>query len=230
MRLQYKLRNSFVWITLVSFIASILVAIFYFKNKDSVVWNILNNVTICIATGCIIGCIQSFIGYANEKYMAIINFYKEAIMLEDAIINYPFMRSGFIESSDGLKDIRIITHRFYDSFKFSYQCVFIGRSQNKILIAVDLLYKSYENQIKPFRDMENALCDSLRYLDKSNDELIHEGINIPAETDRINLQLQSLEREIEKMYNERESQELRIKNYEIIEEYLFSKKEDENEI
>ena len=93
------------------------------------------------------------------------------------------------------------------------------------------LYKSYGRQIIPFRDMENALYASLRYMDKSDDELIEEGIDIPTETSRINKQLQSLEKKIEQAYNERGPQDLRLKSYKTIEAYLFSSKEEKkNEV
>lgn len=231
MRLQYRLRESFIWITSVSTVLSVLTSIFYFNCKEYIVWSILNNIMICISTGCIIGCIQSFVGYANEKYMAVLNFYKEAIMLEDAIINYPFMRSGFIKSDEGLKDIRVIIHRYLDSFKFSSQCVFIGKHPDEVLKAANSLYISYGEQIKPFREMDDAIIDSLRFMDKSDSELISEGIDIQSETERINTQLQSLEHKIELAYNARLQQEQRIKNYEVLEAYLFSKKgEKKNEV
>ena len=224
MRFQYKLRRSFVWVTIASVLGSLIVAILYFNNSEVAIWSILNNLIICIFTGCVIGCIQSFIGYANEKYMAVLSFYKEAIMLERSIINHPFMRSGFINPREGLQDIQVLIGRFYDDFKFSYLCLFIGNNRDKVLAATSSLFELYETQIKTFKDMENALCDSLRYLDKSHDELIQEGIDIPTETDKINFQLQSLEKEIEKAYNDSDSQEKRTRNYEIIEKYLFSKK------
>jgi hypothetical protein len=186
---------------------------------------------ICIATGCVIGCIQAFIGYANEKRMSVLTFYKEAIMLEDAIINYPYMRSGFISSDVGIKDIRKINYRFMDSFKYAWQSIYLGKSPDHVLKSVESLYYSYCDQIKPFRKMEDALTEALRYMDKSDSELIAEGINIPLKTAKINEKLQSIEHEIEEAYNKQESQEKRTANYLLIEAYLFSKKgEMQNEV
>lgn len=163
--------------------------------------------------------------------MSVLTFYKEAIMLEDAIINYPYMRSGFISSDVGIKDIREINHRFMDSFKYAWQSIYLGKSPDHVLKAVESLYYSYCDQIKPFRKMEDALTEALRYMDKSDPELIAEGIDIPLETTKMNVKLQSIEHEIEEVYNNQESQEKRTANYLMIEAYLFSKKgEKQNEV
>ena len=74
MRFQHRLRQSFVWIALTFIVLSVLTSICYFNDKDNVIWSILNNVMICIVTGSIIGCVQSFVGYENEKRMAVLHF------------------------------------------------------------------------------------------------------------------------------------------------------------
>ena len=224
MRLQYKLRRVFIIITSIFLALVILTTILCLVSNGNTLWSILNNMMICIATGCVIGCIQAFVGYANEKRMSILTFYKEAMMLEDAIINYPYMRSGFKSPDVGIKDIRKITLRFMDSFKFAWMSIYLGKSPDNVLKSVELLYYLYCDQIRPFRKMENALIEALRYMDKSDSELIAEGIDIPLETAKINDTLQSIEHEVEEAYNKQESQKERTANYLLIEKYLFSKK------
>ena len=229
MRLQYRLRQVFILITCVSLALTTLTTIFCLQGNGSGLWSILNNIMICISTGCVIGCIQSFVGYANEKRMSILTFYKEAMMLEDAIINYPYMRSGFTAPDVGIKDIRKITLRFMDNFKFAWMSIYLGKSPDHVLKSVELLYSLYCDQIKPFRKMENALIEALRDMDISGSELIAEGIDIPLETAKINETLQSIVREIKEAYNKQESQKGRTANYLLIEKYLFSKKREKQQ-
>lgn len=224
MRTQYRLRKVFIWATIVLLLISIAVSYLYLQYQENVIWSIVNNVMICVFTSCIIACIQSFIGYASEKHAAILSFYKEAILLEDTIINYPFMRSGFVKADEGLKDVRVITHQFMDRFKFASQCIYIGGNPDKILKAVVNLSNLYSQQIKVFREMEIALTEAIRFNDKSDEELLAEGVNILQKTQSINNRLQSLERAIEQAYNATDEQNKRTKCYKTIEAYLFSQK------
>lgn len=223
MRTQYRLRTAFRYIAIVALLLSLVVSIYYIKNSTIVIWGILDNIMICVLTGCIIGYLQSIIGYASEKHTSIAYFYKEAIILEDIIINYPFMRLGFIRSDEGLKDVRMITHQYLNGFKFAVQCVFFDSKPDKILTSVLELSQLYESQIKIFRQMEDLLSEAIRFSDLSDAELLSEGIDITKATESMNKRLQAMEHVIERVYNDKKEQEKRTQCYEVIEMYLFSK-------
>ena len=116
-----------------------------------------------------------------------------------------------------------------DSFKFAWMSIYLGKSPDKVLKSVELLYYLYCDQIKPFRKMEDALIEALRYMDKSGSELIAEGIDVPLETAKINETLLSIVHEIKEAYNKQESQKERTANFLLIEKYLFSKKREKQQ-
>ncbi len=120
MNYQRKMKNV---LLLISFISMVITAIFTFvqvKNPNCTMIAIFNNIVICILTGCVIALVQFFIGYQSEKRNCILILYKDCIMLEEAVIHYPFERNGFINPIDGLKDVRAIINLYLSSLKLSY--------------------------------------------------------------------------------------------------------------
>ena len=96
-----------------------------------------------------------------------------------------------------------------------------------MLNAAKDLYNLYQNQIKPFVEFRDALCDGVRFMGKSDEELLREGItNIPKENQKMNSLLQAKENAVAEKYNDEMEQAKRSSAYKILEEYLFGIKKD----
>ena len=107
-----KLKNALYFVTAIFIITTIIFTALQLKYQTSVTFSIINNISICILTGCAIALIQAVIGYKTAKHDSLLNFYKDAIMLEDKIIHYPYMNSGFIDAPTGLKSISPLPRSF----------------------------------------------------------------------------------------------------------------------
>lgn len=227
MRTQWQLLKAMIITVIVSLIASIITSILYFKFSKNVLYSIINNISICIFTGCIIGLIQAIIGYINSKRNALLSFYKECIMLEKEIIRHPYMHSGFVKIDDGYKDIQLILDRFNDNYKIAWMEIYSTKHSGKVIIAAKQLYSQYCQHILPYRHMEDALCEAIRFNEQSDELLLSKGIDIDAKTNEIQKNIDQCELNIQKQYNDDNEQKKRSHNYEVIENYLFSKKGNE---
>ena len=69
---------------------------------------VLNNIAVCVLTGCIVALIQSIVGYANAKHDALLVFYKEAMALDDEIIYYASTTFGFSRADDVIEKVHHI--------------------------------------------------------------------------------------------------------------------------
>ena len=203
MRYHRQLRKIMLIVTIMSLLLVVALSYFQATFPEVIAIVIFNNAMICILTGSLISLFQAVVGYINEKRDAILLFYKDAIMFKDKNINYPFMRSEFIDSISGLKDVREVINLFQYKCKLSYLRIEINpQSEDIVMTAAKRIYISYCAQIRVFREMRSSLYDGIRFMYKSEDDLISDGVDNQSETESMNRLLQQKEEEIEKAYND----------------------------
>lgn len=226
MRYYRHMRN---WMIVISALFSIITIIFSFlqvKYQAEAIYSIINNISICILTGCLIALIQFVIGYHNSKRDILLVYYKDLISLEDKIIHYPFMRVGFVDSVSGLKDVKGILDFYSFNVRLSYMQIDFDGYCDEALNAARELFALYEKQMAVFKRFEDALCEGIRFMDKSDEDLINDGvIDIQKATQEMNAFLQSKEKDVENAYNDVIEQDKRNKFYQKLEKYLFNKKQ-----
>lgn len=230
MRYNRHMRNWMIGISVLFLIITIIFSVLQVNYQEKAIYAIINNVSICILTGCLIALIQFIIGYHNSKHNNLLIYYKDLIMLEKKIIFYPYSQVGFIDAVSGLKDVQEILN-FYDSnVKLSYLQIDFDGQCDDALNAARELFDLYKKQIKTFKDMEGALCDGIRFMEKSDEDLFNDGItDIPKASQEMNAILQSKEKEIEFAYNDVNEQKKRNEAYVKLEKYLFNKKGENGE-
>lgn len=227
MRYHRKLKNALYIVTAIFIITTIIFTALQLKYQTSIACSIINNISICILTGCVIALIQAVIGYKTAKHDSLLVFYKDAIMLEDKIIHYPYMNNGFIDSVSGLKEVREILNLYSSTLKLSYFQIDMSGKQDGVLKAAEELFNTYSNEIAKYKKFEDALCESIRFMDKTDEELINEGVsNIKLATDMVNKNLQHHATVVMDTYNDASIRKKRNSAFEILEDYLFKKKVD----
>ena len=227
MRYHRIMRNWMIGLSFVFLLITILFSYLQIVYSDDVVYAILNNISICILTGSIIALLQFVIGYYNAKYSDLFTYYKDLVTLEEKITFYPYQHVGFVDSVSGLKEIREILDFYQSCVQVSYKRLDFGGHNDQVLNAAKDLYKLYQNQIKPFVEFRDALCDGVRFMGKSDEELLREGItDIPKENQKMNSLLQAKENAVAKKYNDEIEHTKRSAAYKILEEYLFGIKKD----
>lgn len=225
MKFNRIMRNCMIAISALFLALTIVFSALQVIYPKKMIYAIINNISICILTGCLIALIQFIIGYHNSKRDSLLIYYKNLIMLENKIIHYPYIRSGFIDAQTGLKDVRVILDFYSSDVKLSYMQIDFGGCYDKTLNAAKELFALYEKQITVFKRFEDALCDGIRFMDKSDEDLINEGIlDIKEATQNMNAYLQSKEKDIENAYNDEIEQNARNQSYQKLEKYLFNKK------
>jgi hypothetical protein len=198
----------------------------YLQEKYSciTVFAIINNISICILTGCLIALLQFIIGYHNAKHDHLLSFYKSIILLEDKIIYYPYQRLGFVDAVSGLKDIREVLNFYSESVISSYRQIDFDGRCDEALISAQTLFTLYSEQMKPFEEFREALCDGIEFMGKTEVDLICEGVsNIPDATRKMNELLQEKENAVRDAFNDENARKKRNEAYEILENYLFGK-------
>ena len=226
MRYHRHMRNWMTVISIAFFLITVIFSYLQVTNIDKTVYAILNNLSICILTGCLIALLQFGIGYHNAKYSDLLSYYKDLILLEEKIAFYPFQHSGFVDSVSGLKEIREILNFYSSSVQSSYRQIDFDGRCDQALNAAKELHVLYRNQMKPFFDFRDALCDGVSFMRKSDEDLLREGItDISEATEKMNSMLQSKENAVAELYNDKKEHEKRNAAYKILEEYLFGKKE-----
>lgn len=208
-------------ITIIFLFLTIVFSILQSKNTTCVLYVTLANICICILTSGLLICVQSFIGFYVARKEAILSFYKEVMILEKNIINYPYQNTGFILAQNGLKDIQTIISGFYDRFKWAYMMIDVSNKKNKVISSVILLYEIYGFQIKEFLKLEALIKKALEYLEIPEAELLSQGRDIPKETKIHNINLQNQMSAIEAAFNDAENNKKRNECLDVIEEYLF---------
>ena len=193
--------------------------------KDIAVYAILNNVFICILTGGIVTFIQAVIGYRNSKRDIILAFYKDLMVIEYKIGHYPYNRIGFKNAIDALPDVMNIILTFSSNVTFSYTQIVFSEKNNSVLDVVKSLYKIYGKQVKAFQDLDDELCEAIRFIDASEEDLLKEGItDVRSENIRVNNKLQAKAEIIRDLYNSEEDRKARDEGFAILEQYLFKQK------
>lgn len=212
---------SLIPITIITIVFSCL----QITQKDIAVYAILNNLFICILTGGIVAFFQAIIGYENIKHDYILAFYKDLMMIEYKIGHYPYNRVGFVDALSGLDDVRDVITTFSSGATYSYKQIDFPEKSNKVFNAVKTLYSTYGKHIKVFHEFDDELCDALRFLDASEDELLKKGItDIPSENIKVNRRLQAKAEEIRDLYNNEDDRKTRDEAFAVLEQYLFDQK------
>lgn len=216
------------WMFAISGIFLVITIVFSFlqdKYPNEIVFAITNNISICILTGCLIALIQFIVGYHNSKHSCLLVYYRDLIMIEKKIIHYPFMHSGFVNVQTGLKDVKEILDFYSYNVRLSYLQIDFDGYCDKTLSAAKELFTLYEKQIAVFKRFEDALCEGIRFMDKSNEDLINDGVtDIQKATQEMNALLQSKVKDVENAYNDEIEQGKRNSAYKELEKYLFNKK------
>ena len=224
MRYHRHMRN---WMTAISAIFLLTTILFsYLQEKYSciTVFAIINNISICILTGCLIALLQFIIGYHNAKHDQLLSFYRSIILLEEKIVYYPYQHLGFVDAVSGLKDIREILNFYSESVISAYKQIDFDGRYDKALTSAQTLFTLYSNQMKPFKEFRETLCDGIRFMEKTDGDLISEGvIDIPNANREMNELLQTKEKAVEDAYNDENARKKRNEAYEILETYLFGK-------
>lgn len=226
MKYNRIMRNWMIAISALFLALTIVFSVFQVIYPKEMIYAITNNISICILTGCLIALIQFIIGYHNSKYDSLLIYYRNLIMLENKIIHYPFMHSGFVNVQTGLKDVKEILDFYSYNVRLSYLQIDFDGYCDKTLSAAKELFTLYEKQIAVFKRFEDALCEGIRFMDKSDEDLINDGItDIQKATQEMNAFLQSKEKDVENAYNDVIEQDKRNKFYQKLEKYLFNKKQ-----
>lgn len=224
MRYYRHMRNWMIVISALFLIFTVLFSVFQVKYQDESIYSILNNISICILTGCLIALIQFVVGYHNSKRDTLLVYYKDLILLEKKIIHYPFMRVGFIDAISGLKDVKEILDFYSSNVRLSYSQIDFDGYCDESLNAARELFVLYEKQMIAFKKFEDALCEGIRFMDKSDEDLINDGVtDIQKATQEMNAFLQSKEKDVKNAYNDAIEQDKRNKSYRKLEKYLFNK-------
>lgn len=224
MRYHRHMRNWMTAISAIFFLLTILFSYLQEKYLCITVFAIINNIVICIFTGSLIALLQFIIGYHNTKHDHLLSFYKSIILLDDKIIYYPYQRLGFVDAVSGLKDIREVLNFYSESVISSYRQIDFDGRCDEALISAQTLFTLYKDQIEPFKEFRDTLCDGIRFMDKTEVDLICEGvIDIPDATRKMNELLQEKENAVRDAFNDENARKKRNEAYEILENYLFGK-------
>jgi hypothetical protein len=211
-------------ISAIFFLLTILFSYLQEKYLCIPVFAIINNIVICIFTGSLIALLQFIIGYHNAKHDQLLSFYRSIILLEEKIVYYPYQHLGFVDAVSGLKDIREILNFYSESVISAYKQIDFDGHCDKALISAQTLFTLYKDQIEPFKKFRDTLCDGIRFMDKTEVDLICEGvIDIPDATRKMNELLQEKEKAVQDAYNDENARKKRNEAYEILENYLFGK-------
>ena len=136
------------------------------------------------------------------------------------------MRVGFVDSVSGLKDVKEILDFYSFNVRLSYMQIDFDGYCDEALNSARELFALYEKQMAVFKRFEDALCEGIRCMDKSDEDLINDGvIDIQKATQEMNAFLQSKEKDVENAYNDVIEQDKRNKFYQKLEKYLFNKKQ-----
>jgi len=164
MRFNRIMRKTMIIISIISLLLTILFSVLQAEYPSCVVITILNNVSICILTGCFIALIQSIIGYRQSKYDSVYQFYRDFVSLEGEIAYSPYNTVGFVDSVTGLKEIREIISVYSDQVIPSYRNIDFSDKKDDVLNAVKQLMSLYKDQIESLKIAEKALCEGVKFM------------------------------------------------------------------
>lgn len=223
MRYQIKLLKVISIIAIVFFVLTIILSYFQVKNEGFVIWGILNNIAICVMTGCLIILVQIYVLYRQEKRIEIMEFYRLTMQVEELISDYPYNdHGGFIEADQAKKNIQPIIRKFNDEYCWAYHKIDKSRNKDIQINAVVKLFDLYKEQIEPFKEMETSLIAAIRFMNMTDEELLKDGIiDIQGENKRINDHLLEKEHNISEVYNNENMKRQRNVYLIVLEDYLF---------
>lgn len=224
MRLHKKTLKILVPITMLFLMLTIAFSFLQFKFSNVLAYSIINNICICILTSGLLICVQSIIAFYIDRKEAVLLFYKETIMFEKKLCDYPYINNGFSLAKGGLLEVLKMTEGFSDKLKWSYMQIDTSNKKSRIINALISLFSIYQIQICEFVKMEKLLKQALEFIGIPESELINQGVDINKETAMHNEKLQAQEKEIEKAFNDVDNNKRRNNNLDVIEEFLFNKK------
>lgn len=187
---------------------------------------VINNITICILTGCIVALIQSIVGYANAKHDALLTFYKDALALDNEIIYYASTTFGFSRADEVIERVHHIITFFDFELKTSYMDLFFAESKwdNEINAAKEI-FRSFQSEVDIYRKFEAQLSDDIAFMKASEEELCQQNIDIQQKNIELNNKTREAANRIVSAYNNNSTLAVRKHSFKIIEAYLFSKKD-----
>ncbi len=213
-----------IWICSLFTLLSIFLSILQSVYSDTTVFAILNNISVCILTGCLIALIQFVVGYRSAKYDALLNFYRSSLVLEDEFVHYPYTHAGFVDAKTGLTDIRKIIGLFDYDVKVAFWQIDMPAEKTEELKAACNLYVFYQEQIQVLKSFREKLCEAVRFQGMTDEQLYRSGItDIRKENIRINAALQDKETELENAYNDSDALKIVHNEYGALEKYLFGR-------
>lgn len=182
---------------------------------------VINNISICVLTGGIISIVQSILAFHNTKKESILEFYRQAIVLENNIAYYPYMRAAFVKFEEGLSDVQSIMNQFNREFLSAYHRIDKTRKRDEITQVVITLFGSYREQMLVFKKMEKSIIEAIRFSDMTDEKLISQEIDIKLETLRHNdILFKNLE-EIKNQYNDENIQKIDCECFDKLEMYIY---------
>lgn len=212
-------------ISLISLLFTTGFSILQAEYSSCVVIAILNNVSICILTGCFIALIQSIIGYRQSKYDSVQQFYRDFVSLEGEITYFPYNTVGFVDAVIGHKEIRQILSVYSEKVVPSYRNIDFSNKKDEVLNAVKKLMVLYSDQLDSLRAAEDALGEGVEFMQ------IDERGASAEEIRKNNIKQGELNNKIQKAidgiadaYNDEEIHQKLNEAYGIIEMYLYGEK------
>lgn len=224
MKLQYQLVRIFCWCICISISLTGLFSALQILYPSCTLLLIINNIVICIATSSIIVFIQSCVSYYVSKREAILEFYKDAFLLEQSIINSKYYLSGtkIIEPEKSREQCAIILREFYTNLKYSYNKIKFPTKMNCLYKALYQLFNLYCNEMAFYKHLESASEDGIIIKEQLEDSSLSED-----QKDEMVLNVNNkLQNAIDKLVNNYNSPERLHKSSEMfltIENYLFHK-------
>ena len=225
MRFNRIMRKTMIIISIISLLLTIIFSLLQAKYPSCVVITILNNVSICILTGCFISLIQSIIGYRQSKYDSVYQFYKAFVGLEGRITYFPANNVGFVDAVTGLKEIRSIITYFSENVTPAYNNVDFSNKKDAELNAVNQLMFLYNDQLQSLKTAEDALSEGVEFMQIDERGASQEEIRKnDIKQYEINQKIQAAINGIRDAYNDEEIHQKLNEAYGIIEMYLYGKK------
>ena len=209
----------------ISIISIVLVIIFSWLQSlydNSEIISIVNNITICVATGCIVALLQAVVGFNASKRESVLNFYNACVTYEKKIYNHSVIGRGFSFAKQGFKEINDITLFFDTALKPAFLLIDVSNSKDEVIVAVKKVYNQYISIHKKYVNMEIALGEAVDFAEMSDDEIIENNIDEKEETNKHNEKLKAKFDEVLCEYGDKAKYKILTENMKILEKFLFS--------
>lgn len=219
---QYtQLKTKNIWATMISFILTVIFSFLQVTHSNAAIYSIINNIAICILTGCAISLIQILIGLKNEKNKCVYNFYKSITAFESMVSNLQFI-VGFIEAQTLYEKLTEIADFFEANVKLDYRNINVAENQDKEISAVKDLMLYYYPQYEKIITAKKSCIDAIKLMQKDFAANRYSINSIPdKDFDTANNEIQYSMENVLKEFNNNEKYRKIRKNYNILEVYLF---------